>query len=254
LLNQYKEAHVISGHTHRQQLYEHTTKSDSNHKIFEHNTNAVCGSWWSANIAGDGTPNGYNVFIGEGNTFSDWYYMGYNKGMNTRSHQMRIYRGNAITGGAIEGTNTYGIKGYYAFNYADDVLLANVYNADSEWKIEVYEDGVYSGDMTQASTSTPSFSTLIGDYSYDNPRRAGESVNTGTDFYATGLHLGILGRWSSSKNSPSNGAYNTCWHMYQYKLKNKSAKIKVVAIDRFGNRYTEEKITEGTDYDLVKKP
>jgi hypothetical protein len=42
--------------------------------------------------------------------------------------------------------------------------------------------------------------------------------------------------------------------MYKYTLKNKNAKIKVVAIDRFGNRYTEEKITEGTDYALAKKP
>ena len=254
LLDQYKEAHVLSGHIHRQQLYDHTTQSGSSHKVYEHNTNAVCGSWWSANISGDGTPNGYNVFVGEGNTFSDWYYMGFNKGMNTRSHQMRLYRGNAVTGGPIEGSNSYGIKGYYAFNFADDVLLANVYNADSKWKIEVYEDGVYSGNMTSLPTTAPSFSTLVGDYTISNPRRAKDGVVTGSDFYAAGLHLGILGRWSSSKNAPANGAYNTCWHMYQYKLKNKNAKIKVVAIDRFGNKYTEEKITEGTDYTLVKKP
>ena len=253
LLDEYKEAHVLSGHIHRQQLYEHTTKGTS-HKVFEHNTNAVCGSWWSANISGDGTPNGYNVFIGEGNTFSDWYYMGYNEGMNTRSHQMRLYRGNAVTGGPIEGTNTYGVKGYYAFNFADNVLLANVYNADSQWKIEVYENGVYSGEMTQLSTSAPSFSTLVGDYTIDDPRRAADGVVTGVDFYVAGLHIGILGRWSSSKNGPANGAYNACWHMYQYTLKNKNAKIKVVATDRFGNKYTEEKITEGTDYTLVKKP
>ena len=253
LLDEYQEAHVISGHTHRQQLYDHTTKS-STHKVYEHNTAAVCGAWWAANIAGDGTPNGYNVFVGNNNTFSDWYFMGYNKGMNTRSHQMRLYRGNAVTGGDIEGTNTYGVKGYYAFNFADDVLLANVYNADSKWKIEVYEDNVYSGQMSVLASSIPNFSSLIGDYSFANPRRADNGVTTSTDFYATGLHLGILGRWSSSKNTPSNGAYNACWHMYQYTLKNKNAKIKVVATDRFGNKYTEEKITEGTDYTLVKKP
>jgi hypothetical protein len=253
LLDQYKEAHILTGHTHRQQLYEHTVQN-TGHKVFEHNTNAVCGSWWSANIAGDGTPNGYNVFVGEGSTFSGWYYMGYNTGMNTRSHQMRLYRGNAITGGKVEGTNTYGVKGYYAFNFADDVLLANVYNADSKWTIKVYEDGVYSGTMTKLPTTAPSYSNLVGDCTESNPRRAANGVIAGADFYVTGLHLGILGRWSSSKNAPSNGAYNTCWHMYQYKLKNKSAKIKVVATDRFGNEYTETKITEGTDYTLAKKP
>ena len=254
LLDQYKEAHVLSGHIHRQQLYDHTTISSSSHKVYEHNTNAVCGSWWVANISGDGTPNGYNVFVGEGNTFSDWYYMGFNEGMNTRSHQMRLYRGNAITGGEIEGSNSYNVKGYYAFNFADNVLLANVYNADSKWKIEVYEDDKYSGTMTKLVDTAPSYSALVGDCSLSNPRRAKDGVVTGSDFYAAGLHLGILGRWSSSKNTPSNGAYNTCWHMYQYTLKNKNAKIKVVATDRFGNKYTEEKITEGTDYALVKKP
>ena len=252
LLDQYKEAHVLSGHIHRQQLYEPSVRGSS-HKVYEHNTNAVCGSWWSANISGDGTPNGYNVFIGEDNTFSDWYYMGFNEGMNTRSHQMRLYRGNAVTGGPIEGSNSYGVKGYYGFNFADDVLLANVYNADSKWKIEVYEDGVYSGDMTKVDESQPSFSKLIGGYTIDNPRRAGNGVVTSTDFYATGLHIGVLGR-ASSATSPSNGAYNVCWHLFQYKLKNKNAKIKVVAIDRFGNKYTETKITEGTDYTLTKKP
>ena len=252
LLDQYKEAHILSGHIHRQQLYEPSVRGSS-HKVYEHNTNAVCGSWWSANISGDGTPNGYNIFIGDGDTFSDWYYMGFNEGMNTRSHQMRLYRGNAVTGGPIEGSNSYGVKGYYGFNFADDVLLANVYNADSKWKIEVYEDDVYSGDMTKVTEYQPSFSKLIGGYTIDNPRRAGNGVVTSTDFYATGLHIGILNR-ASSATSPSNGAYNVCWHLFQYKLKNKNAKIKVVATDRFGNKYTETKITEGTDYTLAKKP
>ena len=253
LLDTYREAHVISGHTHRQQLYEHTVKK-TNHKVYEHNTNAVCGSWWSANVSGDGTPNGYNVFVGEGNTFSDWYYMGFNKGMDTRSHQMRLYRGNAVTGGEVEGSNNYKVKGYYKFNFAENVLLANVYNADSKWKIEVYEDDKYSGTMTLLADTAPSYSKLVGDCSLSNPRRAADGVETGADFYVTGLHLGILGRWSSSKNAPANGAYNTCWHMFKYTLKNKDAKIKVVATDRFGNKYTETKITEGTDYSLAKKP
>ena len=145
------------------------------------------------------------------------------------------------------------MKGYYAFNFADDVLLANVYNADSKWKIEVYEDDVYSGNMTKVTEYQPSFSALIGDRTIDNPRRADNGVVTSVDFYATGLHLGILNR-ASSATKPGNGAYNVCWHMFQYKLKNKNAKIKVVATDRFGNKYTETKITEGTDYSLAKKP
>ena len=41
--------------------------------------------------------------------------------------------------------------------------------------------------------------------------------------------------------------------MYVYKLKDKSAEIKVEAIDRYGNIFTETEITEGTDYSLVAR-
>ena len=249
LLDQYAEAHVISGHTHYMYNYDHNAISSSNHKVYEHNTCALCGAWWCSNISGDGTPNGFSVFIGEGSKFTDWYYMGYHKGMNTRDHQMRLYRGNALTGGAISGTNTYGMKGYYAFNFAEDVLLANIYNADSSWKIEVYEDGVYSGRMTQVSTSQPKYTALVGDYTQSSPRRIADGTVSAHDMYVAGFFLGVLGR-----NPDSAGSWATCYHMYQYKLKNKSAAIKVIATDRFGNKYTETKITEGTDISLVKKP
>ena len=249
LLDQYAEAHVISGHTHIQHNYDHTTVSTSTHKVYEHNTCALCGAWWIANIAGDGTPNGFNVFIGEGSSFTDWYYMGYSKGMNTRDHQMRLYRGNAITGTAISGTNTYTNKGYYAFNFAEDILLANVYNADPSWKIKVYEDGVYSGEMTKLADSNVKYSALVGTFTKDDPRRAADGVVTSHDMYVAGLFLGYLGR-----NPDSAGSWSMCYHMYQYKLKNKNASIQVVATDCFGNQYTETVITEGTDLSLTKKP
>ena len=246
LFDQYKEAHIISGHSHIMQNYEHTVEG-TGHKVYEHNSCALCGCWWAAKIAGDGTPNGYQVFIGEGNTFSEWYYMGYSKGMNTKSHQMRLYRGNQANGTAKSGTDTYGVKGFYGFNFSDDVLLANVYNADSKWTIKVYENGVHTGNMTKIKYSQPGLSALIGDGTLENPKRAADGVVTSHDFYVTGLLLGTLGR-----NPSSAGSFNNCYHLYQYKLKNKSATIKVVATDRFGNEYTETKITAGTDFSVTK--
>lgn len=248
LFDQYKEAHIISGHSHIMHNYEHTVEG-TGHKVYEHNSCALCGCWWAANIAGDGSPNGFQVFIGEGNTFTDWYYMGYSKGMNTKSHQMRLYRGNQANGTAKTGSDTYGVKGFYAFNFGDDVLLANVYNADSQWTIKVYEDDVYSGNMSKVKYSQPSLSALVGDGTLENPKRAADGVVTSHDFYVTGLLLGTLGR-----NPSSAGSFNNCYHLYQYKLKNKNATIKVVATDRFGNEYTETKITEGGDFSLTKKP
>ena len=249
LLDEYNEAHIFSGHVHTQRLYNHKNNTESNHKVYEHNTCAVCGAWWSSNIASDGTPNGYNVFIGNGNTFSDWYYMGNNEGMNTRSHQMRLYRGNAVSGADITGSNSNGTKGYYAFNFDENTLLANVYNADSDWTIEVYEDGKKTGEMTKVSTTLPNISTLIGDYTKENPRRVADGIETSHDFYVSGLLLGLLGNAHDSS-----AAWKKCFHMYKHTLTNKDAEIKVVAIDKFDNKYEETKITDCTDFSLVVKP
>ena len=251
LLSQFDNVHILTGHSHINHNYEHSVNGK---KIYEHNVSAVCGSWWDSNITMDGTPNGYQVFTCEGNNFADWYYMGYTEGMNTRSHQMRLYRGNATTGGAKSGNDNYGVKGYYKFNYASDVLLANIYNADSSWKVEVYEDGVYSGDMTLIPNKSRPYHTnnsgttnadLGGDGSFSTPYYS-KVADISSDMHFAGLYLGILGKKDNNYNT-----YGHCHHMYKYTLKNPSAQIMVKATDRFGNVYTETKITEGTDYSIT---
>ena len=203
----------------------------------------------------DGTPIGYQVFTCEGNDFSDWYYMGYTKGMNTRSHQMRLYRGDDITGGAKSGTDSYGVKGFYKFNYASNILLANVYNADSKWKIEVYENGVYSGDMALIPNKSRPYhnnspssqsSDIGGNGSFTAPYYSLLTQDISSDMHFAGLYLGILGKKDNSYNT-----YGSCHHMYKFSLKDPNAEIMVRAIDRFGNIYTETKITDGTDYSIT---
>ena len=254
MLNEYKEVHVLSGHTHIQHNYIHKYEGSPYTNIYEHNTCALCGPWWHAKVAGDGSPSGYNVFVANGNTLVDWYYMGYNAaaGENKRSHQMRLYRGNAAYGAdapSDTASNPYGIKGYYGFNYGDDYILANVYNADNDWVVKVYEDGVYSGNMTCLAYNKPSISSLIGSYTKADPRRAADGVLATAEFFVAGLRLGLLGSWSAPTDSAPNGepgsaAYGATYHMYKYKLKNKNASVKVVAIDRFGNEYTETKFAD----------
>lgn len=246
LLNTYKEAHVMSGHTHNIRTYEHKANGTGYNNVYEHNVGAVCGCWWAHNMCTDGAPNGFGVFIGEGNTFTDWYYSGYHTGMNTRQHQMRLYRGNAVTGAAVSGTDTNGTKGYYAFGFGEDYLMANIYFADTQWTIKVYEDGVHTGNMELVPyAARPKISAMAGDGSLASPRTP--KTSTSCDMYYTGLRLGIQG---VAESATGNGA--TCYHLYKYKLKNKNATIKVEAIDGFGNKYTETKITSGTDYSLVK--
>uniref|UniRef100_UPI0040559D13 calcineurin-like phosphoesterase C-terminal domain-containing protein n=1 Tax=Alistipes sp. TaxID=1872444 RepID=UPI0040559D13 len=243
LLNSYKEAHVISGHTHYIQTLDHKYIVDSPYKnVYEHNVGALCGAWWSCNMCTDGSPNGYGVFTADKNTFIDWYHIGVNNGMNSRNHQMRLYRGNAISGGEKSGKT----KGFYTFGFGNDVLVANIYFADQEWKIEVYEDGVYSGDMEIIPyLARPSVSDMAGDGTFDNPYTPQNA--TSADMYYIGYYLGVLG-----KSDTSTGSKGAVHHLYKYKLKDKNAKIKVVATDRFGNVYTETKITDGMDYTYTK--
>lgn len=269
LLNQFKEAHVLSGHTHYN-LNKEPNKTFPN--VYEHNVGTVCGTWWASNVCGDGTPNGYGVFVSENEGFTNWYYMGYNKGMNSRDYQMRLYRGNAITG-AKKDDNKNGTEGYYAFNFGDDVILANVFNADSKWKVEVYEDGVKTGNMKLISKSSATYkSQLVGNYTFENPRRIKDGVEAGNDMWVVGFHMGVLDRYTKDKSEdedaeggededtttggkPSNGSWTSNTHMYKYTLKNKDAEhIEVVVTDRFGTQYRTDKFTDYRDNDLARKP
>ena len=103
--------------------------------------------------------------------------------------------------------------------------------------------------MTKVSTTLPNISTLIGDYTKENPRRVADGIETSHDFYVSGLLLGLLGNAHDSS-----AAWKKCFHMYKHTLTNKDAEIKVVAIDKFGKKYEETKITDCTDFSLVVKP
>ncbi|MBP3551390.1 MAG: calcineurin-like phosphoesterase C-terminal domain-containing protein [Alistipes sp.] len=245
LLDEFAEAHVISGHTHYQHNYDHTKVSSSPHKIYEHAQAAVNGASWTSNINGDGVPNGYEVYHFSGNTIKDWYYKGYAEGMNKRDYQIRLYRGDAITGAAIpeNDANKNGTKGYYQFGYDSGTLLANVFNSDPYWTVEVYENGKFSGNMASLSSyhGKVTYEELIGSYVYDDPKRVPAGSECGRDFWAIGVLCGHLGM--------NNGGlyYKHCYQLWKYTLKNPNATIEVRATDRKGNVYKCSKITEGTD-------
>ncbi|WP_353124565.1 calcineurin-like phosphoesterase family protein [Parapedobacter pyrenivorans] len=195
LFEGYAEVHFMSGHTHYNQNYIHTTVSPS---IYEHIHGAACGAWWRSTINGDGTPNGYAVYDISGNSIKSWYYKAVNY---DRDFQLRLHWGDASFGGQY---------GYFSFSQPGNTLVANVWNADEEWMLEVYEDGVKTGDMKPASVSR--------------------------DAWSMGYHIGVLNR------NPNNYS-QLCDHLYTYLPQNPAAVIKVVATDRFGNTYEQAVIT-----------
>ena len=223
LLKQYKEFHIMSGHTH----YARNIESSG---VYEHVHGAVCGQWWWSNMNADGVPNGYGVYDIEGTTIKNWYYMGVNKGMNDRNYQMRLYRGDIKGGTPSKSFNT---------QLGHGVLLANVFNCDSKWVVQVYEDGTYTGNMT-----------LISQKKYDAANFAYPCIiptDSSQDWWSIGYHIGVVGRGKNSSYS------NACFHMYKYTLKNPSCtNIRVEATDRFGTTYTCSEVTADYDYTLME--
>ena len=196
LLQSFKETHIMVGHTHYAENFIHKI---GDRTISEHIHGATCGAWWKSTINGDGTPNGYAVYQVEGNTLTDWYYK---PTKLSRNFQMRLHWADVAYGGD-----------YGYFNYANesDILVANVWNADPSWKVEVFMDGKKLGDMQLSGTFN-------------------------RDAWSKGYHLGVLNR------NPAN--YNTVTtHLYTLKVNNPNGTLKVVATDRFGKVYEQTAVT-----------
>lgn len=148
-------AHILSGHTH---FNWNVCFNDS---LMEHNTAAVCATWWRAGINVDGTPRGYGVYKVEGNQL-EWVYKsaGY-----PEEYQFRVYP----VGASDE--------------YPTDII-ANVWNWDEGWKVEWYENDRLMGTMTPYMGYDPEAKAVCSDkkkvlYDWISP------VKTGHLFRAT---------------------------------------------------------------------
>ncbi len=158
LLTEFKEAHIMIGHTHYSQNYIHSKYvCKGGNPIYEHIHGAACGSWWASNSDVIGGPNGYNVYTVEGNTISDWF----NKGTNRlKSFQLRVYDGNhEYTGskkytytwytGGTGGTKNIKAKGNAVYKGA---FVAQVWDDDDRnWTVELYQNGTKVGNFTRVA-------------------------------------------------------------------------------------------------------
>ena len=222
MLAEYKNCRIMSGHTHYMRHFVHKNG------IMEHILAAASGCWWWSRNNGDGSPNGYGIFDIKGNTIADYVYKGV--GFDT-DYQLRLYRGNATFGGNHEQPT---------LPFGADKILANVWNADNEWKIEVFENGVSMGRMKKMKAS---------------PYRGDEhpSLTSSKDWWAIGYHTGVVGR-GHRKGSTRRNYCTPNHHMYIYTLKDPNAKVKVVATDSKGRKYSCDRVIEGQEYDLATPP
>lgn len=198
LLKDYANVQLMAGHTH----YHENCAVTTPFATYEHIHAAACGAWWKSTVNVDGAPNGYAVYDIKGTTFSNWYYKPTNY---ARDFQIRLHKGNASFGGD---------HGNYSYNKGENTIVANIWNADPEWKIEAYEDGVPAGTLVKQST-------LI-------------------DAFAAGYHVGVLNRNPNNYGATGNGSNK---HAYLHTVKNPQAKlIEIRATDRFGNVYKQSEL------------
>ncbi len=113
------DAHIITGHTHEN---EHRYEAGPH----EHVVGTACGAWWTGPICYDGTPSGYAVYEVDGASIR-WRYKATGRDAD---HQLRLYSAGADP-------------------EAPDEFIANVWDADSEWSITWYEDGIQTGRMAR---------------------------------------------------------------------------------------------------------
>ncbi len=176
LLKGHKKSHIISGHMHYNLNLEHVEGP------MEHNSGSVCGTWWRGDVCLDGTPMGYGVYEVDGTDVS-WYYK------------------------ASEREKEYQLRAYKPGSKADQpsAVVANVWNYDSKWSVELYEDGKKTADMTQ----------------FEGYDRAAYELCSDKEK--------VVYAWISPVPTS---------HLFWAEPKNPDAKIEVRATDRFGRTYT----------------
>ena len=135
LLEQFADAHVLSGHEHN------INNMWPSPKIWEHNIQALCGAWWHSNLSPSGCPLGYCVLTFDGPALASEY----NKATTeSADFQMRVYSGNdsyngwtAYALGAPKRFNTYSwpehLKGHF---------VVRVWDGTPDWEVKFIQGGV----------------------------------------------------------------------------------------------------------------
>ena len=212
ILSEYREAHILIGHTHCMYNWIHTVNGK---RIQEHINAAVCGQMWHGPIGRDGAPNGYGVYEFEGTTLKNYWFKG--TGVD-KDVQMRCYKGGEEIYDPRMNVNMTAKKNIFpSYSWGlKDHIVANIWNIElGEWEVTLWQNGQKVCEMTN-----------FRDY----------------DYYALYWFCEVYGSSSTSYQHKSH-------HLYYGKLKDPNAPFEVRAVDRRGVRgpYTCSEVT--TNYD-----
>ena len=212
----YSRVDIFTAHTH--QIYNVDNLAGAH--IFEHNSGAICGTWWwsgketpGVHIGPDGSAGGYQVVKRSGTAIS-WQFKatGYPIG-----YQFRTYDRNNIQitadkymPNADASHRSQLAAGVWQYANSNNEVFINVWNWDPEWRISVTEEG-NAAALTVESYNTYDPLHLV---SYTTKR----------------LNLNADASFPSKVNN----------HMFRVKgVTRPDSTLEFKITDRFGNEYTE---------------
>ncbi len=205
ILKPYKDVHFVSGHTH----YNYTAHPLAYSNMMEHNIASICATWWwtgSTNgknikyqVCQDGSPAGYSVWNVDG-TDLNWKYRSIT---GSGDSQIRAYDMNKVKefmstdANAVAVVNLYGtsVVPNYSKYKADNAILANVYNYDTDWKVEITE-GADTKLVAKRTHEYDPYHVLA----FDVMRyKASKSINTS---FATNQNAHMFVAYATTDNLP----------------------------------------------------
>ena len=163
LMDSFKEAHVMIGHTHYTQNYVYSNHSAKGGlPVYEHIHGAACGAWWTSSSSStvSGEPNGYTIYEIEGAHIKDWVFKGTRK---AKDFQLRVFNGNEVyysaksyplnwyTASQKAGSSSIAITGNSVFK---NCFVAQVFNDDDTyWSVALYKKstGAKIGDFKRVA-------------------------------------------------------------------------------------------------------
>ena len=192
LMDEFKEAHLMIGHTHYTQNYIYTNshKGKGGLPLYEHIHGSACGAWWTNSCSStvSGEPSGYTVYDIEGAHIKDWFFKGTNK---AKDYQLRIFDGNEIyyqsgsypinwyTASQKVGSYSFVVKGNSALK---NCFVAQVFNDDdTNWSVALYKKstGAKIGDFKRLGNGTCSNAAMSAHY-YNKKGKTSDSYRSWT--------------------------------------------------------------------------
>ncbi len=220
ILKDFETVHIVTGHTH----YNYHVHPAAYPNIHENNVAAVCAVWWGTEpLSGrhncsDGSPGGYELYTIRGKDIS-WQYHSLEPNNNSQFHvvDMNPVKEAYRTDETIFGITDYSKNGSAEWsatrqNYAtieDNCLLLNIYNYDTDWQIEVTEEG------KQLQAVRGNYEDPVHYMSYDYPQ------------------------YKKSKTIGRDARTIATTHIFKIQCATPDADVNVKVTDPFGNIYTE---------------